>query len=128
MIVHIAPRCVALVSKDGPQSDVSIDLNTVLGVDLRADAARRVDLVVRLTNGTRVIACTYARMAEAGPDCGRLRVLAGLPAWAGSCNRNVTNSQQPRRCPVIAVASVIMAVASRGLAIMNLRSHALRLM
>lgn len=102
MIVHVAPRRVALVSRDRPQSDVSIYLNTVLGVDLRTDAAQRMNLVVRLTNGTRVIACTYARMAEAGPDCGRLRVLAGLPAWTGSCDGQVMVLQRSRRRPAIA--------------------------
>ncbi|PPQ31797.1 hypothetical protein [Rhodopila globiformis] len=128
MIVHVAPRCVALVSKDWPSSDISIDLNTVLGVDLKTDAARRVHLVVRFTNGTRVTACTYARMAEAGPDCGRLRVLAGLPAWTGSCDGRATALQRPRRRPMIAATGVIMAVASLGLAVMSLRSDALRLM
>ena len=128
MIVHVAPRRVALVSKDGPQSDVSIDLSRVLGVDLRTDSARRVHLVVRLTNGTRVTACTYARMAEAGPDCGRLRVLAGLPAWTGSGDGRVTAARRPRHRPVIAATGVIVAAASLGLAIMSLRSEALRLM
>ena len=125
MIVHVAPRCVALASKDGLQSGVSIDLSAVLGVDLRTDATRRVNLVVRLTNGTRVTACTYVRMAEAGPDCGRLRVLAGLPAWAGSCDGRVTALQRPRRRPVLAATNVIVAVVSLGLAIMSLRSDAL---
>jgi hypothetical protein len=123
MIVHVAPRCVALVSRDRPQSEVSIDLNTVLGVDLRTDAARRVILVVRLTNGTRVIACTYARMAEAGTDCGRLRILAGLPAWTGSSDARLTTLQRPRRRPVLAATQFVLAVTSLGLAIMSLRSH-----
>jgi hypothetical protein len=105
-----------------------LDLSTVLDVDFRIDAARRINLVVRLTNGTRVTACTYAQMAEAGPDCGRLRVLAGLPAWTGSCDGRVTALQRPRRRPVIAATSVIVVVASLGLAIMSLRSNALRLM
>jgi len=59
MIMHVAPRRVTLVSKDGPRSGVSIDLSTVLGVDLVTDTVRRVNVVVRLTNGARVIACTY---------------------------------------------------------------------
>ena len=123
MIVHVAPRRVALVSKDRPRSDVSIDLSTVLGVDLKADAARRVNLVVRLTNGVRVIACTYPRMAEAGPDCGRLRVLAGLPAWSGPSAVPVMKARRPRPRWPVAAAGIVLAALSLALATMSLSSH-----
>ena len=83
MIVHLAPRRVTLVSKeDGDQTGAQIDLNTVLAVNVQVDEAKQIAVVVRLTNQEHIVAGIYRRMAEAGPDCGRLRVLAGLPAWA----------------------------------------------
>jgi hypothetical protein len=124
MITHVAPRRVTLVSEDGPQSDISIDLSTVLGVDLATDAACRVNLVVRLTNGARVIACTYARMSEAGPDCGRLRVLAGLPAWSSCSGMAEMEAQWLRRRPVVVAKDFISATISLVLA--PLRGHGRR--
>jgi hypothetical protein len=126
MIVHVAPRRVALISKDRPQSDVSIELSTVLGVALETDAEPRVNLVVRLTNGARVIACTYARMSEAGPDCGKLRVLAGLPAWTGSSAMTGPEARWPPHRPVLAASNIISATVSFASAIMSRRGHGCR--
>jgi hypothetical protein len=123
MIMHVAPRRVTLVNKDEPRSNTSIDLSTVLGVDLVADAARRVNLVVRLTNGAQVIACSYTRMSEAGPDCGRLRVLAGLPAWTGCSDMAGMEAQSSCHRSMTVVSTMISAAMSLARATMSPREH-----
>jgi hypothetical protein len=99
----------------------------VLAVDLQADQAERVNLVVRLTNGERVVACTYPQMAEAGPDCGRLRVLAGLPAWGNSPNEYAPPARQPHLRLLVATAAFVLvaALVAIVLAIMELRGAGL---
>jgi hypothetical protein len=122
MIMHLAPRRVSLVSKnDAQQGGIPLDLNTLLAVDLQTGQNERVRLVVRLTDGTRVIACTYAEMAEAGPDCGRLRILAGLPAWCISPDTPTPTTRQPHPGLFAATAAclLIATMAALGLAMMS---------
>jgi hypothetical protein len=121
MIVHLAPRRVTLVSKeDGRQTGIPIDLNAVLAVDLQVGRTEQVALIVRLTNGERVVAGIYPRMAEAGPDCGRLRVLAGLSAWTDCMETPGRAARRPRRLLmaatlVLAAALIAFVLAAMGL-------------
>lgn len=84
MIAHLAPRRVSVTGHGGKdQAGFPVDLDRILGVDLQAAPGGRATMTLRFTNGEQVVAASYARMDEAGRDCGKLRVLAGLPAWAG---------------------------------------------
>jgi hypothetical protein len=113
MIVHLAPRRVTLVSKeDGRQTGSPIDLNAVLAVDIEPGPAQRLSLIVRLTNGERVIACTYSQMAEAGPDCGRLRVLAGLPAWDNATETPVAPVIKRSRHRLLTATAAMVLIAA----------------
>lgn len=121
MIVHLAPRRVTLVSKDGGrQTGIPIDLSAVLAVDIQRGPAKQVAVIVRLTNGQRIIAAVYPQMVEAGPDCGRLRVLAGLPAWSDLTDPPALTPPWPPFTAIIfrlataIVALVLTAVALRS--------------
>jgi hypothetical protein len=99
MIAHLAPRRVAVVSDFGGQrQSYPIDVDSILAVDLWTGSPDQVALQLRLTGGRQVVAGTYADEAEAGCDCGRLRLLAGLPVWPGEeCTAAVPSERGGRR-------------------------------
>ena len=109
MIVHLAPRRVALISKaHGQQTKFPVDLDAVLAVDLLPTSVGHGALTLHLSNGGQVVAGTYTEMFEAGRDCGRLRVLVGLPAWPD------VPAQVPRSRSSRLIAAVSRLVAITG--------------
>jgi hypothetical protein len=83
MIVHVAPRCIELISSiRGQRSVYAIDLSNVVGVTmLEDDPADVMAIGVDFACGEHVIAGRYDDWAEMGYDFGKLRVLCSLPAW-----------------------------------------------
>jgi hypothetical protein len=82
MIRHLAPRRVALVSATGgTQCSLELELSNIVEVALLDDPSGGFNVVVDFSSGKQIVAGRYDDASAAGRDFGKLRVLAGLPAW-----------------------------------------------
>ena len=119
MIAHLAPRRVAVVTLDNKQrGGFPVDIDTLLAVDMVSGPRNGVTLALRLTNGERVFAGIYTSVSEAGRDCGRLRVLAGLPVWSQTSEKTLLlsgDSTVYRRHGAVAGMALASVVVAAGL-------------
>lgn len=116
MIAHVGPRRVSVTGQGAGGAGFPVDLDRILRVDLVPGPAGAASLVLHLTSGEQVVAARYARMDEAGRDCGRLRVLAGLPAWAGmehaAADADADAAPDRPLAAPMALAAVLLLVAT----------------
>ncbi len=118
MIAHVGPRRVSVIGQEAGGAGFPVELDRILRVDLVPGLAGAASLLLHLTSGEQVVAARYARMDEAGRDCGRLRVLAGLPAWTGmehaAPDAGVGADAAPDRplAAPMALAAVLLLVAT----------------
>jgi len=82
MIMHVAPRCVAIVSHlNGVPAIHQIKLDSIATLDLSDRNAGECQLIVHQISGRQSSISRYSDPAEAGADFGKMRVLMGLSAW-----------------------------------------------
>jgi hypothetical protein len=129
MIMHVAPRCVSVVSHfKGASLVQQLFLDTVLGVDLSDDKPNELTLVVDLLGGKRIVAGRYRDPAKAGADFGKLRILLGLPAWPEEWQQSGANAASsteaadpsawcatPRAIAIICTTAAVMVCAAISL-------------
>ncbi len=128
MIMHVAPRCVAVVSHmNGVPAIHQVKLDSVATVDLSDRNAGEFHLIVNLLSGRQLSVSRYSDPA----DFGKMRVLMGLPAWpeeweqfhaaTGDAARETDSSEPlvPRRTAV-RVAGGIAAAVLIGLAVTSI--------
>ena len=118
MIAHVGPRRVSVTGQGAAEgASLSVDLDRILQADLVPAPAGGASLLLRLASGEQVVAARYARMDEAGRDCGRLRILAGLPAWSGLAHAEPDAAEaDPDRQLAVPVALVaLLLLAATGL-------------